>query len=220
MKGLIIKDYRIILSQKRFLILYTLVAVVLSFSMDQTFIVGYMPMVGMLLLLSTISYDHHDNGFSFLMTMPVKPGDYAVAKYIFTIAGMLIIWIFSIAFQLLSMAVQNRMDMLDLPDLVMSDLMILPIFLLILSLMVPVDIKYSPEKGRIVVFILFGAFMVLILAGKGLAELLADKVNFDAQKVFGMINSTGAVIAVFVASIVALAISLMVSIRIMQNKEF
>ena len=110
--------------------------------------------------------------------------------------------------------------MLDLPDLVMSDLMILPIFLLILSLMVPVDIKYSPEKGRIVVFILFGAFMVLILAGKGLVELLADKVNFDAQKVFGMINSTGAVIAVFVASIVALSISLMVSIRIMQNKEF
>ncbi len=220
MKGLITKDYRIILSQKKFLILYSLVAVMLGFSMDQAFIVGYMPMVGMLLLLSTISYDHNDNGFSFIMTMPVKPGDYAVAKYIFTIMGTVIIWTFSIVLQLMSLILQNKLDTLDFPDLIMSDLMILPIFLIILAFMVPIDIKYTPEKGRIVVFILFGVFMVIVLAGKTVAELLADKINFDAQKLFSMFDSVGALIAVFAVSIIALSISLMTSIRIMQNKEF
>ena len=154
------------------------------------------------------------------MTMPVKPGDYAVAKYIFTIMGTVIIWTFSIVLQLMSLVLQSKMDTLDLPDLIMSDLVILPVFLIILAFMVPIDIKYAPEKGRIVMFVLFGVFMVIVLAGKAVAELLADKINFDVQKLFSIFDSVGALIAVFAVSIIALSISLMTSIRIMQNKEF
>ena len=95
MKGLLIKDTKIILNQKRFLILFLFVAVVLSFSMDSSFIVSYIPMIGVIMILSTISYDYHDEGFSFLMTMPIKPGDYAVAKYVFTILGVSVFWVIS-----------------------------------------------------------------------------------------------------------------------------
>ena len=63
MKGLLIKDTKIILNQKRFLILFLFVAVVLSFSMDSSFIVSYIPMIGVIMILSTISYDYHDEGF-------------------------------------------------------------------------------------------------------------------------------------------------------------
>ena len=220
MKGLITKDYHIVIQQKRFLILYAFVAVVLGFSMDPSFIAGYMPMVGMLLLLSTISYDHNDNGFSFLMTMPVKPGDYAVAKYIFSIVGTVVIWGFSIVLQLASLILQNKMGTLNLPELVLSDVMILPIFFIVLSFLIPIDIKYPPEKGRVIMAVVFGVSMVLVIAGKSLAEVAADAADFDIQRVFDKIESAGALFAVFAVSIIAISISMMTSIRIMQNKEF
>ena len=56
MKGLLIKDFRILGQQKKLGILYIFVAVMLSMTMDPTFLVSYLPMIGVMLAFSTISY--------------------------------------------------------------------------------------------------------------------------------------------------------------------
>ena len=221
MKGLLIKDFRLILNQKRFLILYIVIALFLSFSMDSTFVVIYIPMVGVLLILSTLSYDYMDNSMSFLMTMPVKPRDYAVEKYVFTTTGLVLIWIVSIILQFVTFMLQRTP--VELGQVIIEDALMLPLYVTIISIMVPIDIKYSPEKGRIVMFFIFGIVMVIAFAGKAVFELAGDSFGLDLASIGGSLRSASpaAVVAViYVIAAIIFFISMRLSIGFMNKKEF
>ena len=221
MKGLLIKDTKIILNQKRFLILFLFVAIMLSFSMDASFIVSYIPMVGVIMILSTISYDYHDDGFSFLMTLPIKPGDYAVAKYVFTILGMSVFWVISVILQFASFFIQK--SPFDLTETILTDVCMLPLFLFIASIVIPIDIKFSPEKVRVIMFLFFGVIMVAFMAGKALLGTLADNTGIDMVSKLEALDSINPVvifIALFAFCIICLSISMTYSIRLMQKREF
>lgn len=219
MKGLFIKDIRLIVNQKRFLILYLAVALILSFSMDSSFIVSYVPMMAMLLVLSTISYDYNDNGMSFIMTLPNKPGDYAVEKYIFSASGVTFMWLVSLVLQFVSFMIQKTEYVLS--EVILTDALMLPMFLLIIAIMIPIELKYSPEKGRTVLFIIFGIVMIAVIAGKGLIEKIGGA--GDVMELFVKLQNMSPVvliIAAYAVCLIALSISMVSTIRIMQNKEF
>lgn len=219
MKGLFIKDIRLIVNQKRFLILYLAVALILSFSMDSSFIVSYVPMMAMLLVLSTISYDYNDNGMSFIMTLPNKPGDYAVEKYIFSASGVTFMWLVSLVLQFVSFMIQKTEYVLS--EVILTDALMLPMFLLIIAIMIPIELKYSPEKGRTVLFIIFGIVMIAVIAGKGLVEKIGGA--GDVMELFVKLQNMSPVvliIAAYAVCLIALSISMVSTIRIMQNKEF
>ena len=219
MKGLFIKDIRLIANQKRFLILYLAVALILSFSMDSSFIVSYVPMMAMLLVLSTISYDYNDNGMSFIMTLPNKPGDYAVEKYIFSASGVTFMWLVSLVLQFVSFMIQKTEYVLS--EVILTDALMLPMFLLIIAIMIPIELKYSPEKGRTVLFIIFGIVMIAVIAGKGLVEKIGGA--GDVMELFVKLQNMSPVvliIAAYAVCLIALSISMVSTIRIMQNKEF
>lgn len=219
MKGLFIKDIRLIVNQKRFLILYLAVALILSFSMDSSFIVSYVPMMAMLLVLSTISYDYNDNGMSFIMTLPNKPGDYAVEKYIFSASGVTFMWLVSMVLQFVSFMIQKTEYVLS--EVILTDALMLPMFLLIIAIMIPIELKYSPEKGRTVLFIIFGIVMIAVIAGKGLVEKIGG--SGDVMELFVKLQNMSPVvliIAAYAVCLIALSISMVSTIRIMQNKEF
>ena len=221
MKGLLIKDTKIILNQKGFLILFLFVAVMLSFSMDSSFIVSYIPMIGVIMIVSTISYDYHDDGFSFLMTLPIKPGDYAVAKYVFTILGMSVFWVISVILQFASFFIQKTP--FDLTETILTDVCMLPLFLFIASIVIPIDIKFSPEKVRVIMFLVFGVIMVAFMAGKALLGTLADNTGIDMVsklEALDTINPVVIFIALFAFCIICLSISMTYSIRLMQKREF
>ncbi|MCR4791156.1 MAG: ABC-2 transporter permease [Lachnospiraceae bacterium] len=221
MKGLLIKDFRIVMNQKKFLVLYLFIAAVLGFSMDSTFIVSYVPMVATIIALSTISYDYNDNGLSFIMTLPNKPGDYAVAKYIFSVITVTAMWLVSIVIQFASFMIQK--SEVSTAEVLISDAVMLPLFFLILAVMLPIELKYSPEKARVVMFVIFGVVMLAVLGGKSIIDSMAAKGLINPDKVTGAVQSfsgPAGLIAIYAACIIALSISMMISIRIMQNKEF
>ena len=201
------------------MILYLAVALILSFSMDSSFIVSYIPMIAMLLVLSTISYDYNDNGLSFIMTLPGKPGDYAVEKYIFSATGVTLMWLVSLVLQFVSFMIQNTEYVLS--EVILTDVMMLPMFLLIIAIMIPIELRYSPEKGRTVLFIIFGIVMIAVIAGKSALEKLgsADAVSGLVSKL-QTISPAGFIIAAYAVCLIAFSISMICSIRIMQNKEF
>ena len=107
MKGLLVKDFKILMNQKKFMIMFFFVAIVLSFSMDSSFIVSYISMIGTILTLSTISFDYQDEGYSFLMTLPIRRGDYAIGKYAFTVLGLACFWGISLVLQFASFFIQG-----------------------------------------------------------------------------------------------------------------
>ena len=71
MAGLLEKDVRLIMQRKQILLLFVVIAVVLGFSQDGTFILGYLSFCASIVMVSTISYDELDHGYEFLMTLPI-----------------------------------------------------------------------------------------------------------------------------------------------------
>ena len=82
MKGLMIKDLKLMKAQKNFFLLILAVAVgMILFSEDVTFGLGFLTFVVSLFTLSTISYDEFDNGNAFLFSLPITRQTYVFEKY-------------------------------------------------------------------------------------------------------------------------------------------
>ena len=82
MKGLMIKDLRLLFNQKKTWIMYVLLCVMMGFSMQGAFMVGYTVMLCGALGISTISYDQAENGMPFLFTLPIDRQGYVREKYL------------------------------------------------------------------------------------------------------------------------------------------
>ena len=92
MRGLIEKDLRLTISRKQTLLIFFIMALVMGMTMDGTFIVGYLTMLGAILAVGTISYDEFDNGYAFLMTLPFERKTYVTEKYLFCLCMEAVFW--------------------------------------------------------------------------------------------------------------------------------
>lgn len=71
MRGLIIKDLKLIFLQKGFIFLSVIWLIALSIINDELiFLLAFIPYILSILTVSTISYDSFDNGYPFLFTLP------------------------------------------------------------------------------------------------------------------------------------------------------
>ena len=69
MKGLFIKDFKLMLLQKNFLLIILVIVIgMMAFTDDVVFPLGFLSFVASLFTVSTISYDDFDNGNAFLFT--------------------------------------------------------------------------------------------------------------------------------------------------------
>ena len=82
MSGLLQKDLCLLKSNRKTLVLFLALAVVISLGQTNTFILGYFPFLMIIMLTGTISYDEMDNGFPFLFTLPVDRKMYIREKYL------------------------------------------------------------------------------------------------------------------------------------------
>ena len=87
MAGLFEKDIRLILRNKQMVIVVAFMAFMMSFSGSIDMVLPYMTIFGTIFSVSTISFDEVDNGYSYIMTLPVTYKDYVYEKYMFCTAG-------------------------------------------------------------------------------------------------------------------------------------
>ena len=91
MKTLLVKDYRILMTQTKSLFILAIVGVIMVISsMDIDFLTGYMMMMAMVLSLGTVNYDELDNGMAFILTLPASRKTYAVEKYVLTFVNIVL----------------------------------------------------------------------------------------------------------------------------------
>ena len=221
MKGLMVKDLRLLGQQKVLWLMYIVLAAFLSFSMESSFIAGYLPMIAVLLVISTLSMDSYDNGMPFLMTLPVERKGYAIEKYLLSVMFIVLSWSVAFGLQLLVLTVKN--EAFDLQELLFSDLLILPVFLIVTALVLPIELKFGADKGRIIMFIIFGIVALILIAGRQVLEFLAEKFSFDLSGIaetFRKLPAVSVVAGVAGIALVVLLISAAISIKIMNNKEF
>lgn len=84
MKGLLIKDFKLLKGQKQFLAAVLVVTIVfMTTNTSLSFIISYITVMMGMITLTTISYDEYENGMGYLFTLPVSRKGYVREKYLF-----------------------------------------------------------------------------------------------------------------------------------------
>lgn len=217
MAGLFDKDLRILLQRKQAIVIFLAIAVILGFSTGGTFVVGYTTFCLLILAVSTISYDEFDNGFSFIMTLPITRQSYVVEKYILCSICGVVAWIFSVVVCICEN--QYKQVAVVTEDLLMEAAIMLPIVLFLMDMMIPVQIKYGSEKSRVVLIAVMGIVMIVGIGVKKAVEVLdlpLDSLFEKLQSITEVQMLVGSIIFIIVATLLSFAIS----VRIINNKEF
>ena len=220
MKGLWIKDLKLMMVQKKSIFVILLVAVgILLFSEDETFPIGYISFLISISAVGTISYDEFDNGNAFLFTLPVSRKDYTLEKYVFSIIVGILAVICAV-FLITIVTMQKGTFGIRLEDILITAAINIPILFLFEAIILPFKLKYEAEKGRIAMIAAIGAIVViLIFLQKTIFELLGmDILNQMINQL--AFNETKTWITIYATAIILWFISLKISEKIMTNKEF
>lgn len=218
MKGLLVKDFKLMMLQKNFLLLILAIVIgMMILSDDMVFPIGFLSFIASLFTVSTISYDDFDNGNAFLFTLPITRNNYVIEKYSLGLFFGCIAWILA---TVLGIIVTVSKDILPVTDLVQSSLIILPMMIVVQAIMLPFQLKFGGDKGRIAMIGAFGALAVIsIVIVKG-AEAI-----FKVDLISLLDNLPTVSMGVFLAitiiiALLMLLISTKISLSIMNKKEF
>lgn len=217
MKGLLIKDMRLMGNMKNSLLLILLIAIAMTtYIKDPTFLITYLGLIGTTFATSTLSYDEFDNGYSFLMSLPVTRKGYVLEKFGF---GMLMSgggWLLGTVLALVSGIVRGGVEPLDV---LMNSLVLLPMVFFLLAVMIPFRLKFGSEKGRVIMICVAGAAFLLF----AVAAEVFKRVHLDLDDIGGnlsLLSDGTIVVGAVVLGIVILLVSYRISVSILEKKEF
>ncbi|OUN92667.1 ABC-2 transporter permease [Blautia sp. An46] len=217
MKGLLIKDFRLMKVQKNFLTLITVIGVFMAlFSENVSYTIGFISFIFSLFSISSISYDELDNGNAFLFSLPVTRKTYIIEKYCFGMIMGLGAWII---ISMLSVAIGIGRGQEPVGELITIAFIILPLVLFMLAVMVPVMLKFGAEKGRVAVVILFAVlYLTIVMLAESVQQWGEDFLPIlDSLPEIGIGTFLGILIA---AAVLILLLSVRISIGIVKKKEF
>lgn len=214
MRGLLEKDLRLLMHSKQTFLCFIAIAIVLGVTQKNTFMLGYSTFLIAALLVSTLSYDELDHGFTFLFTLPIDRKMYVREKYLLCIGGSIIAWFIALVLYFIVLTVSGSHSVFL--EEMMKGLAFLPVAILFLSLLLPLQIKFGVEKSRLVVLgvSVFAGIMIYFLAEK--SGMLDGNVVVSALGLIG--DAAVDMIGLLVAGCLAM-VSYLCSCRIMKKKE-
>lgn len=165
MTGLLLKDSYLILQRKQTLFLLLAISLLMGYTIDGAFIVGYVTFLSLMLSIGTISYDEVDNSLLFLMTLPFERRTYVLSKYVLSWIVCGIAWVISLFLLFLMNTIKGLP--LDFVENITGCLVVLVFAVVGLDMMIPIQLKFGAEKSRTVITMIGGVVMaVSILFGK------------------------------------------------------
>lgn len=216
MKGLLVKDLRLLLHQKMTLLIIVLLGVFLALNGGNAgFSLGYMMVVSVSLVYASISYDYFERGMSFLLTLPISKKSYVLEKYLFAVLAELCVAAFAVLIQVTGVLLGKPADWMIF---FVSGASCFVVAMILLAVYIPVYVKFGPEKSRVVMFIVMGAiFAVIFLVAKVKPVQDALMVLVEALSKLSAAQITAIGVAIFAA---IMAASIGIAIKIMEKKEF
>ncbi|MEE0293562.1 MULTISPECIES: ABC-2 transporter permease [Eubacterium] len=217
MKGLIIKDFQLLFSNKR--ILYIVFAIALFSAMmgdgiTLTYISSFVAVMLQVSALATISYDNYQHGNTFLMTLPLRRKDYVIEKYIFCSIIAFVGIIFSLILGLLVKMRTNNMKIEIAVGIVIA-----LVFLIYSFIAIPLELKFGNEVGRTIPFIIGAVIFLIAQILIQVNDSLFDSIMNWLNKLENISDITALMIAI-AAFVIALTITIPISIKIINKKEF
>ncbi len=216
MRGLMEKDLRLTLTRKQTLMIFCVMGLVMGLSMNGPFVISYLTMLATIIAIGTISYDEFDNGFAFLMTLPFDRKTYVREKYLFSLIMAAAAWCFATALYFIGSALHGSegSPLSELPML----LAMLPVLYLSASIMIPLQLKYGSEKSRIALAVIFGIIAVLLYAGSRTSG--GSDAPAGLVETLDSMSPTAVLTAITAVCLLVSCASYILSVRIMEKKEF
>ena len=162
MKGMLIKDFRLLKNQgKSLLLMLLVVAIFMNFITDvgPAFIVGYITIIFSLFTATTISYDEFDNCYLFIMTLPVTRKKYVNEKYVFALLSIVCTWVLGTVLGTILLLVQPAAEM-NAVDWLGSCIGYIFAAWICVSIMLPIRLKFDSEKSRYANFIMIAVVFI------------------------------------------------------------
>lgn len=223
MKGLLVKDFLLTTKvQGKTLGCLIVFALLMAFATDNPFfIVSYLTFICSIFSINAIIYDEMGNGYSFLFTLPVDTKNYVKSKYIFCI-GITVVSV--IVSNILAVAVclfRGKEELLTEGKAV--SLAIAGIVVFYQAILIPLELKFSSDKSRVLIFGVTGGLVASILVIVNLIrknEKMADSLANGFMKFVAEVKGYQIALSVLVLCAIILCISYMISLKIMREKEF
>ncbi len=217
MKGLLVKDLLLLKMQKSFIILaFVICALLASSDSDSIFPSTFLILSLSSFSVSTISYDEFENGNPFLFSLPISRRLYVIEKYCFTL-------ITATAAALLAGLLCTVAGLVKESPSFYNNLFLgltasLPSILILQALIIPFQLKFGAERGRIAIIAVIGTFFVV--------GTLLVRIHLFADYLLLMYNSISQLSMIvfsglfFTAGVLLFLASAVVSMHIMARKEF
>lgn len=220
MKGLLIKDFKLMKNNgKSLLLVFVFIGVMMGVMTKEIYAtVGYVTFIFTLFTVSTISYDEYDNGYPYLFTLPITRRQYVNEKYVF----VLIMTSISFFVGLIAVGVQFLFLVSEesLTELILMYGVYTITVLILNDIMIPLKLKFEGEKSRFVIPIVFGGTMVIALIAAKVAGAVTETLKDKFIIVFSNMGVYGIAAVVVAAAVIITIASWMWSQRILKNKEF
>ena len=154
---------------------------------------------------------------SYLFTLPISRKGYVKEKYIF---GSIAIFIALVTSTVLDFAFQMvKNQKYSAQGLLIQICISLMVAMLMLAFSLPIQLKFGAEKSRIALLAVFGC-----IAAVGFVVVkLAESMNLDIGAIVAKLNGMSPQILVvggILAGILLLAVSYLISLKIMMEKQF
>lgn len=162
----------------------------------------FLPMLGILMYLSTFSYDEFNNFNAYSCSFKNGKNNYVKGKYITSVIVFITLLLVSIVIALI---MKNNIK--DILFVCVESILSLSI---IISLLFPFMLKYGAMNGRIIVFV----FIMIVSA---FMYLLNKLISLD--KIVNYLNNSSSVV-LLLFSMLILFLSYLISNYIYKNKEF
>lgn len=222
MKGLLVKDFNILLLQKKFLGIVLIISVIMIMTMeDPSFLIGYITAMCGMVTVGTINYDDLDNGNTFLFTMPVTRKVYVLEKYVLVVLVSGLAWLAAtVASIMISSA---KIEGFNIGEGIGMAIFTFLACMLLEFIMIPIQLKYGGEKTSVVIVAIAGVVTVASYFLNFLFEKMEGIISVDVEGLLDRFNSmglNGLVVVAVCVSVVVMLISIVISARIMEKKQF
>lgn len=218
MKGLLIKDLKLMKNQGWFFIMIVLISIGCAASMRSPFFaMGYATSLISVFSVSTIGYDEYDNGMLYLFTLPISRKLYVKEKYVYAILVTVVALIAAIGISAgVAFAMHLNYPIEEWLGIISSSVFIVS---LIISIILPVRMKFDTEKNKMAILIAIGVVALVAVGIIKIAEILnVDLEAFLENVMFG--NPVKMLMLVIGLGIILVVVSYLISIKIMEKREF
>ena len=218
MKGLLIKDLKLMKNQGWFFIMIVLISIGCAASMRSPFFaMGYATSLISVFSVSTIGYDEYDNGMLYLFTLPISRKLYVKEKYVYAILVTVVALVAAIGISAgVAFAMHLNYPIEEWLGIISSSVFIVS---LIISIILPVRMKFDTEKNKMAILIAIGVVALVAVGIVKIAEMLnVDLEAFLDEVLFG--SPVKMLLIVIGVGIILVVVSYLISVKIMEKREF